>query len=170
MVLDSVAVVVVAAAAFAGGAVVATHQTDVTPSLLGASAGWVDVDRKRQEALEIGLGYRGAGGPWALRPFLAATVTTDGAVYGWTGIAYDLRLGPLTLSPSFGPGLYHQGDGIDLGHVVEFRTQLEAAFHLGSRSRIGVSFAHMSNAGLGDINPGTEILSLHYSLAFGASR
>jgi lipid A 3-O-deacylase len=168
MPLDSIATVVAAAAVFASGAVVSTRQAEPTPSLLRAGAGWVDVDRRREEAVELGLGYRFGDGPWALRPFLAATVTSKGALYGWAGISYDLHLGPVTLSPSFGPGLYRAGDGIDLGYPLEFRSELEVGCRLGRRSRIGVSLAHMSNAGLGDINPGTETLTLYYTFAPGA--
>jgi hypothetical protein len=162
----SVATVLVAAATFAAGAVVSTRRADDTPPLLMAGAGWVDIDRRRQEAVEFGLGYRWDRGPGALRPFLAATVTSKSAVFGWAGIAYDFRVGPVVLVPSFGPGLYGKGDGIDLGSALEFRSQLEAACRFG-RSRLGVSISHMSNAGIGDINPGTETLTLQYTLALG---
>ena len=165
--LPSVATVVAGTVLFIGGAAVSARQGHPTPGLLMAGAGWVDVDRRTEEALELGLGYRFRRGPWSLRPHLAGTATSDRAAYGWLGVSYDLRVGRLTLVPSFGPGLYHRGSGIDLGHVLEFRSQLEVAYRLGERSRIGLSLAHMSNAGIGDTNPGTETITLHYSLALG---
>jgi hypothetical protein len=165
--LASIRNVAVGAAAFFGGAVVAAHQGPDAADLLMASAGWVDVRRQRYSALELGLGYRGRGRFWAFRPGAGLTVTTGEAVYGWAGIAYDVRIGRLILTPSFAPGLYRHGRGIDLGHPVEFRSQFEAGFRVSPRSRIGVSFSHMSNAGLGRTNPGVETLTLQYAIAFG---
>ena len=82
-------------------------------------------------------------------------------------ISYDVRIGRLTLTPSFAPGLYRPGRGIDLGYPLEFRSQFEAGYRIRGRSRIGVAFSHMSNAGLGATNPGVETLTLDYVIAFG---
>jgi hypothetical protein len=168
--LASVRVVAVGAAAFLGGAFAARHHIGETPNLLTASAGWVDVRRHDHPAAELGLGYRRGRPVWAFRPFVSLMVTTDRALYGWTGIAYDLGIGPVTLTPSFGPGLYSRGRGIDLGHPLEFRSQIEAAFRLNARSRIGLSFSHMSNAHLSRTNPGTETLALDFALTVGGLR
>ena len=168
--LASIRNVAVGAAAFFGGAVVAAHQGPDAADLLMASAGWVDVSRRRHSAAELGLGYRSRNRLWAFRPAAGLAATTSGAVYGWAGIAYDVRIGRVTLTPSFAPGLYRHGGGIDLGHPVEFRSQFEAGFRLSDRSRIGVALSHMSNAGLGQTNPGVETLTLDYAFAFGQRR
>jgi lipid A 3-O-deacylase len=165
--LASVFNVVVGAAAFFGGAVVAAHQEPDTRALLMASAGWVDVSRQRHSAAELGLGYRSGARLWAFRPAAGLAVTTSEAVFGWAGIAYDLRIGRLTLTPSFAPGLYRAGQGVDLGYPLEFRSQLDVGCRVGGRSRISVGFSHMSNAGLGSTNPGVETLTLGYAFAFG---
>ena len=167
MVLASVFNVAIGAAAFFGGAAVSAHQKQEPADFLTASAGWVDVSRRRHTALELGLGYRRRNRLWAFRPAVGLMVTTKEAVYGWAGIAYDLRVGRLTFTPSFAPGLYRQGQGADLGYPLEFRSQFEAACRIGGRSRIGVAFSHMSNAGLGRTNPGVETLSLDYTIGFG---
>jgi hypothetical protein len=65
-------------------------------------------------------------------------------------------------------GAYHQGDGEDLGHWIEFRSGLELGFRFDSRERLSLGIAHISNASIGDENPGTEILSLTYAIPIAA--
>ena len=76
------------------------------------------------------------------------------------------RRSPEEDDPSFitiGAG-YFEGNGKDLGHVFEIRSALEVAYRFDDRSRLGVMFYHISNAGLGDDkNPGAEALTLSYS-------
>ena len=65
-------------------------------------------------------------------------------------------MGELIFTPSFAPGLYHKGDGKDLGHVVEFKSEIQLSYALSKDSRLGVSYNHVSNASLGDKNPGAN--------------
>ena len=58
--------------------------------------------------------------------------------------------------PSFSPGLYNQGDGKDLGHVIEFKSELKLSLDLPKDTEFGFSLNHMSNADLSDKNPGTD--------------
>ena len=74
------------------------------------------------------------------------------------------------LTPSLAAGLYEDGDGKDLGHIVEFRSSLELAYRFDNRARLGLSFYHLSNASLDDNNPGTEVFSLNYSIPLGRSK
>ena len=91
--------------------------------------------------------------------------SSDGAFYGFGGVLVDFYLGRrFVFTPSFAAGLYEDGDGKDLGHAVEFRSSVELAYRFNDRSRLGMSFYHLSNAGLSDNNPGTEVLSLNYSI------
>ena len=69
-------------------------------------------------------------------------------------------------TPSFGIGYYDDGDGKKLGNNIEFRTTFELSYQLENQNRIGLSFGHISNANLGDKNPGVEILSLSYQVPF----
>jgi|SRR5438105_4291327 len=167
VVLASIRNVAVGVAAFFGGAAVAAHQRHEPVDLLMASAGWVDVSRRRHSAVELGLGYGPRLRLWAFRPAGGLIVTTKEAVYGWTGIAYDVRIGPLTLTPSFAPGLYRRGRGVDLGYPLEFRSQLEAGYRISDRSRVGMALSHVSNASLGRTNPGVEAVTLLYTRALG---
>ena len=62
----------------------------------------------------------------------------------------------LNLTPSFTPGIYHEGDGKDLGHLVEFKSELQISLDLSKTSELGFSYNHISNASLGDKNPGAN--------------
>lgn len=69
------------------------------------------------------------------------------------------------MTPSVAAGPYLRGGGRDLGHVFEIRSGLEIAYRFNDRSRLGLLFYHISNAGLGDDkNPGAEALGLTYSI------
>ena len=69
-------------------------------------------------------------------------------------------------TPSFGLGYYEDGDGKKLGNSIEFRTTLEVSYQLQNSDRIGISFGHISNANIGNKNPGVEIISLSYQKPF----
>ena len=53
-----------------------------------------------------------------------------------------------------------------LGNKIEFRTTFEVSYQLENLERIGISFGHISNANIGDVNPGVEIISLSYQKPF----
>ena len=63
-------------------------------------------------------------------------------------------------------GIYDNGNGKELGNTIEFRTTLEVSYQLKNENRIGFSFGHISNANIGEKNPGVEILSLSYQIAY----
>ena len=104
---------------------------------------------------------------WIFTPFVGATATTDAATYGYAGVGVDIFFGNRwVLTPNFAAGIYGNGDGKDLGHAVEFRSGVELAYRFDNYSRLGLSFTHISNAGLGERNPGVESLVLTYSVPF----
>ncbi len=133
------------------------------PAFLSMGVGYYDINDDR-EAGEFRLEYRSSAEYWIFKPFAGAMATSDAAFYAYGGVLVDIYLGNrLVLTPNFAAGLYAEGDGKDLGHVVEFRSGLEASYRFDNRARLGVLFYHISNAGLDDNNPGTEVLSLTYS-------
>lgn len=135
------------------------------PDFVTVAGGWFDMNRQKEDAGEFRLEYRSDKKFWVFKPFAGAMATTDGASYYYAGILIDVFLGRrIVVTPSFAPGYYARGSGYDLGHAVEFRAQLEVAYRFDDRSRLGVSFGHMSNASIGDKNPGTESLMLNYSV------
>lgn len=65
------------------------------------------------------------------------------------------------------PGYYHAGDDEhDLGYDLDFRSQLALGYQIDRDWAVSASFAHISNADLGDDNPGSNfgMLRLHRSL------
>ena len=66
------------------------------------------------------------------------------------------KLGILNITPSFTPGLYHEGDGKDLGHMLEFKSEVQLSFDLSKNTELGFSYNHLSNASLGVKNPGAN--------------
>ena len=109
-----------------------------------------------------------------LKPFFGVEYTNDSASYFLTGIYIEDNLGELFegdkskffFTPSFGAGIYHDGSGKKLGNDLQFRTSFELSYELNNKNRIGVSFSHISNANLGDKNPGVEILSFSYHIPY----
>ena len=53
-----------------------------------------------------------------------------------------------------------------LSNEIEFRTTLEISYEMQNKNRIGLSFSHISNANLGNKNPGVEIISLSYQIPY----
>ena len=136
------------------------------PDFLSFSLGGYDINDD-EDAVEARLEYRSDIHLWIFKPFSGVMLTSESAAYGYGGILLDLYFGRrLVATPSFAAGLYHNGAGKDLGHSVEFRSQIELAHRLNNRARLAVSFSHISNAGLDDRNPGTEELVLTYAVPF----
>ncbi len=103
-----------------------------------------------------------------LKPYAGLEATNEGTLWGGGGILYDWNVAEkYYITPSFGAGLYTQGSSdIDLDNAIILRTQIEASYELLTKDRISVSLSHLSNGGMGDHNPGTEVLSVGYSFAF----
>ncbi len=134
------------------------------PTYLSFGAGYFDV-LDDSEAVEFRAEYRSGALFWIFKPFAGVMATSEASFYGYGGVFSDFHVGRRwVFSPSIAAGLYEDGDGKDLGHTVEFRSAIEAAYQFDNRSRLGILFYHISNAGLGDHNSGTEVLGLSYSL------
>ena len=135
------------------------------PSFLTFGLGIYDVNKQDNTAADFRLEYRHGEKFWIFKPWIGIEGTSDGAFYGAAGVLVDVYFGKrFVLTPSFGAGLYAEGSGKDLGHAVEFRSQIELAYRFDDRSRLGLAFSHISNASIVDKNPGVEILNLYYSL------
>ena len=137
------------------------------PSLLSVGIGAFDPIQDDNQAVDFRLEYRHGGKLWLVKPWVGVEGTSDGAFYGAGGLLADIFLGPIVLTPSLGVGGFAEGDGKDLGHAVEFRSQIEVAYKFADQSRVGVAFSHISNSSLGDKNPGVEVLTVYYSLPVG---
>ena len=91
-----------------------------------------------------------------ISPITGGFFTENSAAYIYTGFEWNVEMGELTFTPSFTPGLYHKGDGKDLGHTLEFKSEVQLSLNLSQSSKLGLSYNHVSNASLGDKNPGAN--------------
>tara|TARA_B100000963_G_C22509948_1_gene617872 strand:+ start:510 stop:1040 length:531 start_codon:yes stop_codon:yes gene_type:complete len=109
-----------------------------------------------------------------LKPFFGVEYTNDSASYFLSGIYFEDNLGELFegdkskfyFTPSLGAGIYNDGSGKKLGNDLQFRTSFEVSYELKNKNRIGIALSHISNANLGNKNPGVEILSFSYHVPY----
>ena len=103
------------------------------------------------------------------KPFATGALVTNGMTFFGAGLLLDVYFGKrYVITPSIAPTWWHgKTDDLDLGHGLEFRSQIDFAYRFDDRSRLGLAISHSSNASLGDTNPGTETLMLNYSYPFG---
>ena len=91
-----------------------------------------------------------------LSPITGIMITADNASYFYTGVEANYKIGALNITPSFAPGYYNEGDGKDLGHALEFKSEVQLSLDMPKNSQFGFSYNHLSNASLGDKNPGAN--------------
>jgi len=101
-----------------------------------------------------------------LSPITGGFFTENSAVYVYSGVEWNFDLGKINFTPSFAPGLYGEGDGKDLGHILEFKTEVQASLDISKNSSFGVSYNHISNASLGDKNPGANNYTFNFLKKF----
>jgi lipid A 3-O-deacylase len=152
------------------GAVAPPGNPSSEGAVIVASVGTFDVGGIGEVA---GGGLRYRRPAWAWIHFTAGgTATSAGSRYAFAGLSLDVPVGRrLILRGSFAPGYYSPGRfGKDLGHSLEFRSAVELSVPLGGRRSIGIEYSHVSNAGLGSINPGQESLVVTLALPVGSAR
>ena len=99
-------------------------------------------------------------------PISGGFITENSAVYVYSGIEWNFDIGSFDFTPSFAPGLYHKGDGKDLGHVLEFKTEVQLSYEVSGDTSFGISYNHVSNASLGDKNPGANSYMFNFLKTF----
>ena len=140
------------------------------PPRLALGAGAFDITPSTSHKTASSAGefrgeYRFADTLSILAPFVGASVTTDGAAYGYFGFGFDVNWGPnWVLTPNAAAGVFERGSGTRLGSWWEFRTGAELAYRFANQSRLGVEVTHTSNAGLTKVNPGEQSVLLMYSI------
>ncbi len=100
------------------------------------------------------------------KPITGAFITGNNSVYMYTGVEGQYGLGPLKILPSFSPGYYEEGDGKDLGSVLEFKSEIKVGFDIFENSKLSYSYSHISNNNWGDTNPGTDNQQITFSKNF----
>lgn len=138
------------------------------PTLLDVGAGVYDLigNAHRNETgaadAELRLGQRWNG----IGPAVGTIADFRGGGMVYAGIASDLALGPVVVTPLAGVGAWWRGGKTDenLGGTFEFRLSLEAAYAFDGGSRLGLRFGHISNADIHKVNPGENDLMVTYGL------
>jgi lipid A 3-O-deacylase len=95
-------------------------------------------------------------------------MTSEGGSFLYSGIGWDILIGKsrLVVIPGFAPGIYLDGGGKKLGFPVEFRSSIGLAYQFPSQNRMGVQYYHLSNASMGNRNPGVEVLMCYFAVPF----
>ena len=147
---------------FSATNLIAAEEQDTNEHQLNFFLGNFDFSDDKQSAVLVGFQHQNEN---LIRdtmignvsPITGAFITENSAAYVYTGIEWNVDMGGgLTFTPSFAPGLYHEGDGKDLGHVLEFKSEVQFSYTSSNKTSFGVSYNHVSNASLGDKNPGAN--------------
>ena len=101
-----------------------------------------------------------------LSPITGGFITEKNAMYFYTGAQAEYDLGLITITPSFAPGYYNSGNGKDLGSALEFKTEVQMSLNLSDSTEFGMSYNHISNASLGDKNPGANSYMINFLKQF----
>jgi lipid A 3-O-deacylase len=136
------------------------------PSYLELGAGAFNMQAHR-EAGTSGVGsaeFHYGNKLFFIGPAIGLLANTKGGVYGYGGFYSDIAWGNVVLTPFAGLGGYHQGGSIDLGNTFEFRLSAQISYQFDDKSRLGLKFAHISNSGISNRNPGENELLATYSI------
>ena len=101
-----------------------------------------------------------------ISPITGFMITDNSDTYFYTGVQAEYKIGKLNLTPSFSPGIYTVGDGKDLGSPLEFKSEIQLSIDLFPGSKLGYSQSHISNADLGDKNPGADSYMFNFMKSF----
>ena len=100
------------------------------------------------------------------KPMTGGFITGDSSFYLYSGVEGQYGIGPLKILPSFAPGYYEKGSGKDLGHVLEFKSEIKIGFDIFENSSLSYSYSHLSNSTIGESNPGTDNQQITFSKNF----
>ena len=147
-----------------------TQQTRAQEITLGLSA--IEFTDRGQGGAALVMEYRHLpfreGRINSLAFSATATVTGQGDVFIGTGVwsRWQWESGWL-IDLSVMPGAFEEGpEGNDLGLTFEIRSLLGTGYEFKNGSAVSASFFHISNASLGDTNPGADGLLLRYHYGF----
>ena len=101
-----------------------------------------------------------------ISPITGGFLTENSAFYLYSGAQAEYDIGFLKITPSFAPGYYNSGDGKDLGSALEFKSEIQMSLNLSDTTEFGMSYNHISNASLGDKNPGANSYMINFLKQF----
>lgn len=139
------------------------------PKLLNIGAGVFNIFRNKNPA-NFQIEYRSdfpfyRNSMLFFRPLIGVMGTSTGSGYIYIRIAFDVFFTKnIVFTPSFAPGIYIKGGGMELGFPLEYRSSAELSYRFNNKFRFGGMFYHISNASLGFRNPGADCLVFFYSI------
>ena len=101
-----------------------------------------------------------------ISPITGGFFTENSAFYLYTGAQAEYDLGLITITPSFAPGYYNSGNGKDLGSALEFKSEVQMSINLSDSAEFGMSYNHISNASIGNKNPGANSYMFNFLKQF----
>lgn len=143
------------------------------PSFISLGAGGTDIlNQQSRAAADFRAEYRSGLSLlpffeqyFKIKPWAGIETTTRQSVWAGGGVVLEIPLGPhWVLTPHAGVGYYGQGNGKNLGSVVEFQSTFEGGYVFDDGSRLVAGFSHTSNAGITRRNPGTEAAVISYQI------
>jgi hypothetical protein len=123
--------------------------------------GAADIFDQGEHPWNVGLSYIWRPmGRWGIAAGVGGMYAEHNASAFYGELRKDFWLGrQWVVTPKLAAGVYHDGGGLELGNEFEFREGLVLSW-VGPRLRLGMGFYHASNGGLGENNPGTEVLEV----------
>ena len=101
-----------------------------------------------------------------INPVIGVFVTGKSASMLYSGFETNIGQDKLYLNLSSSAGLYNNGDGKDLGNMLQFKSEVNVFFKISRSSEVGFGSHHISNAGLSSVNPGTNNYYLIFKRGF----
>ena len=155
----------------AASKLVAAEKMNTNENQLNFFIGNFDFSDDKQKAILVGFQHQNENLNREtflgnVSPITGGFITENSAAYIYTGIEWNMDMGGMVFTPSFAPGLYHEGDGKDLGHVLEFKSEVQLSYEPSDNTSFGISYNHVSNASLGDKNPGANSYMFNFLKTF----
>lgn len=98
---------------------------------------------------------------WWVRPHVGLLTSGKGAFYGHFGFGIEVPLPyGFSATPALAMGLWDNGNGEDLGNILEFRSGGELAWRHENGWGVSAGYYHISNASLSRRNPGLDYAQL----------
>ena len=102
-----------------------------------------------------------------IKPLFGFLGTSRESYYSYFGLSGDLYFAKckcFIITPSLAVGYHTNGSDVKLGHGVQFRSGGDITYRFKNNVRVGLGIFHMSNANLGESNPGSEQIIFKYQI------
>ena len=130
-----------------------------------AAFGLVGPEEGEKHSAVLDLEYRLSPWRFGIGPVIGVSATSDGGAFLRAGLSRDFPFGERwNANVTIAGGAYQRGDGKGLGRGFEFRSAIDLSYEARPGMRFGAALAHLSNAGIGEQNPGLETITFTFAL------